>query len=217
MSPRLKHAITAVCLIVAGILVWAFWGDQIADFFRGETETAVLPTTPSTTTTETPKPAVVSVAEIEKQTFDLINEQRENNGAPATVWDDELYTLSKAHTEEMAERGELFHTPQYASYGENCWGGYGYYRYSADKLAQAIVESWMSSPLHRAWLLHAPIRHSVVSVVVSEEGQYASWTFWTDEIGLGPELVRQISDEWRRETGESIPWIDWLYMKGYLK
>jgi len=59
---------------------------------------------------------------LEKETFRLANAERENAGVPPTKWDDELYRLSKAHTEEMADRGELFHTPMGASYGENAWG-----------------------------------------------------------------------------------------------
>jgi len=209
-------------LVIIGVIV-GIWHDQIAGFFGGETDittqTPVIPTTPGSDVTDIPAydNSQQSAVEIERLTFELINEQRQSNGMPATVWDDELYVLSKAHTEEMLERGEMFHSLQSASYAENCWEGHGYQRFGEDELAGVIVESWLGSPLHRAWLLHMPIRHSTVSIVVSEYGQYASWTFWRDEIGLGPELVRQIADEWRRETGESIPWIEWLYMKGYLE
>jgi len=143
--------------------------------------------------------------------------ERKRTGVSATVWDEELYKLSKSHTEEMANRGELFHTPMNASYGENCWGGKGYYSYSGRELARVIVDSWMTSPLHRDWLLHKPIRTSVVSIVLKPDGQYASWTFWTNEVGEGPPLVRKIADEWQRETGGNIPWLEWLEMKGYIE
>jgi len=132
------------------------------------------------------------------------------------VWDDELYRLSKAHTQAMSDKGELFHTPINAPYGENAWGGVGYANYDYEELAKVIVDSWMSSPLHRAWILHQPLQTSVVSIIVNPNSQFASWTFWTREAGEGPELVKKIADEWRRETGESIPWIEWLYLKGYL-
>ncbi len=152
----------------------------------------------------------------ERLTFELINKKRMLNGALPTKWDDELYRLSKAHTQAMSDRGELFHSPVDASYGENAWGGVGYSNYDYEELAEAIVNSWMSSPLHKAWILHEPLQTSVVSIIVTPNSQFASWTFWTGETGQGPELVRKIADEWRRETGESIPWINWLYMKGYL-
>jgi len=116
----------------------------------------------------------------------------------------------------MSDKGELFHTPINAPYGENAWGGVGYANYDYEELAKVIVDSWMSSPLHRAWILHQPLQTSVVSIIVNPNSQFASWTFWTREAGEGPELVKKIADEWRRETGESIPWIEWLYLKGYL-
>ena len=153
--------------------------------------------------------------ELEKETFRLINAEREGAGVPPTKWDDELYRLSKAHTEEMADRGELFHTPMGASYGENAWGA-PWGGISRQNLAQNIVDSWMSSPLHRAWILHAPLKTSVVSIVDDNRGQYASWTFWTGEAGTGPPLVKKAYDIWISETGGNIPWLDWLYnIKGY--
>lgn len=156
------------------------------------------------------------VLETERLAFELINKERMLNGIMPTQWDDELYRLSKAHTQAMSDKGELFHSPMDSPIGENAWGGAGYYRYGTNELANVIVDSWMSSPLHRAWILHAPLQKSVVSIVVTPTGQYASWTFRMSEAGEGPELVKQIAEEWRRETGESIPWIEWLKMKGYL-
>jgi len=152
---------------------------------------------------------------LEKETFRLINVERERAGVPPTKWDDELYRLSKAHTQEMADKGELFHTPMGASYGENAWGAPGG-GISRQNLAQTIVDGWMSSPLHRAWILHAPLKTSVVSIVDDSRGQYASWTFWTGEAGTGPPLVKKAYDIWMSETGGNIPWLDWLYnIKGY--
>ncbi len=152
----------------------------------------------------------------ERLAFDMINKIRMLNGILPTKWDDELYRLSKAHTQAMSDKGELFHTPMDAPYGENAWGGIGYSNYDYEELAEVIVNSWMSSPLHKAWILHEPLQTSVASIIITPNSQFASWTFWTGEAGEGPELVKKIADEWRRETGESIPWIEWLYMKGYL-
>lgn len=157
------------------------------------------------------------IAQIEMETFNLINLIRLENGLNEFQWDDSLYLLSKAHTQAMAERGELFHSPQTAPYAENCWGGVGYYYFSPEELAEAIVDSWMSSPLHKAWLLHEPLRQTVVSIVITPTGQFASWTFWMSEAGQGPELIRRIYNEWIQETGGNIPWLDWLRLKGYIE
>ena len=155
------------------------------------------------------------LANAERETFRLINAERGYAGVPPIEWDDELYKLSKAHTQAMADRGGLFHSAMGASYGENAWGGTGYSRYSSSELAGAIVSSWMSSPLHRAWLLHGSLKSSAVSIVNDDRGQYASWTFWTGEAGEGPELVNKAARLWEAETGGSIPWLDWLDSKGY--
>ena len=105
------------------------------------------------------------------------------NGLMPTEWDDKLYILSKTHTQAMSDKGQLFRTPMDAPYGENAWGGIGYSNYAYEELAGVIVGSWMSSPLHRAWILHGSLKTSVVSKVVTPNSQFASWTFWTGEAG----------------------------------
>ena len=156
------------------------------------------------------------IEDAERETFELINAVREEAGASPTKWSDELYELSKIHTQEMADRGELFHTPMGAEHGENAWGGWGYYHYQPEELAGVIVGSWMSSPLHRAWLLHAPIEESVVSIVATEDGQYASWSFWIGKLNRGPQLVEKVAREWE-SSGSGLDWIPWLISEGYLE
>lgn len=224
--------ITLVVVIVAafaGVQPMAAYKDKITNmlvlFFQepgnGNSPTiAPHETSPSkapTGLTSKPELTGIDASDIEQKTFRLINLERERVGALPTKWDNDLYKLSKAHTEDMAVQGQLFHTPVGASYGENCWGGSGYYSYFGQDLPMTIVDSWMSSPLHKDWLLHKSLRTSVVSIVLKQDGQWASWTFWTREAGEGPPLVNKIANDWRRETGESIPWLQWLKMKGYLK
>lgn len=156
------------------------------------------------------------IRQAEQKAFELVNKERMLEGLMPTIWDDNLYTLSKAHTQQMYDKGEIFHSPDGAAYGENAWGGEGYSRYDYDEMASVIVASWMSSPLHKAWILHGPLKTSVVSIVSEPNGQYSSWTFWMNESGEGPDLVKKIAEEWQTETGKNIPWIEWLYTKGYL-
>jgi len=157
----------------------------------------------------------LQIEEAEQEAFKLINIIREEAGIPATQWSDELYKLSKQHTQDMANRGELFHTAMGSSHGENAWGGKGYYHYRYEELANVIVSSWVSSPLHNSWLLHAPIKESVVSIIVTPDGQYASWSFWMNTLDRGPELIDKLVREWKG-SGSNLPWIEWLEMKGYL-
>lgn len=158
-----------------------------------------------------------AIAEAERETFRLINAERGYIGIPPTVWDDELYELSKVHTQAMAERGECFHSYEYGDvpYGENAWGGESSYQYTAEELPAMIVDGWKLSPLHWACLLHAPVERSVVSIVITPTGQYASWTFWWSEFGDGPEILQRAVKLWQAETGGSVPWLDWLDSKGY--
>ncbi len=233
--PSMKLTVfSLICLY----MVFAFAGVQPMADFKDKTitsisseinkastaiQSATATSQPPVNTPVAPKnipPVSVSIQEpqvsAERLAFNLINDERVKAGLSPTVWDDNLYQLSKAHTQEMANRRQLFHSDMNATIGENAWGGSGYSRYNGAALAQAIVDSWMSSPLHRAWILNIPFQHSVVSIVSDSSGQYASWTFWTAEAGAGPPLVQKASELWQSETGGSIPWLTWLYdIKGY--
>jgi len=178
-----------------------------------------VPPTPTPVPKVTPTPAPtskpISIRDIEQLAFDLINEERTGAGLNPTVWDTSLYSLSILHTEDMANKGELFHTPMGAEIGENAWGA-SWGGIGKQNLAKTIVSGWMSGPLHRAWILHTPLKTSVVSIVDDNRGQYASWTFWTREAGEGPPLIKKAYNMWMAETGGRVPWLTWLYdVKGY--
>jgi uncharacterized protein YkwD len=218
--------ITVVILAFAGVQPMSTYKDNLIESWRiTQTQTKLEPVKPPQTTqtkppdiitpkVESPTPAVT--VDSERMAFDLINAERVKAGLSPTVWDDRLYQLSKSHTQEMANRKQLFHSPMGGDIGEDAWGGYGYSAYSGAELAQVIVQSWISSPLHKAWILYAPIEHSVVSIVSNSDGQYASWTFWTSEVGAGPPLIQKAYNLWQSETGGEISWLDWLYnIKGY--
>jgi len=162
---------------------------------------------------EPPATIPIGISEVEKEAFDLINQARMEAGLKPTTWDDKLYKLSKAHTEDMADKGMLFHTPMGAGYGENAWGA-SWGRTSKSSLARTMVNGWLSSPLHKAWIMHIPLKTSVVSIVDDSRGQYASWTFYMAGDG-GPPLINKAYNMWQTETGGSIPWLDWLDVKGY--
>ena len=159
--------------------------------------------------------SVGAIDDIERDAFNLINKERIKAGLQPTLWDESLYKLSKEHTEAMANRGEMFHSPTGSAVGENAWraSGGGVNRSS---LAATMVSGWMSSPLHRAWILHGPIRESVVSITDDKRGQFSSWSFWMSKLSSGPELVERIAREWR-SSGSNLDWISWLKQNGYIK
>lgn len=166
---------------------------------------------PSTTTT----PSITTIENIEHEAFDMINKERVKAGLQPTSWDASLYKLSKAHTEAMANEGEMFHSPMGSAIGENAWGA-SWGGINRNSLAITMVNGWMSSPLHKAWILHAPIKESVISIVDDKRGQFSSWSFWISKLSSGPELVERIASEWRN-SGSNLDWIPWLQSKGYLK
>ena len=117
------------------------------------------------------------LVQIEHDVVSLVNNIRASRGTPTLVWDDKLYAYSKSHSEDMAEKKQLFHTAQGSSYAENAWGGEGSTHWGAN----TIVESWMNSDLHRTWLLCPNLKRIAVGVAISDTGMYASWTFWVGE------------------------------------
>jgi len=131
-----------------------------------------------TSTIETEK-AQGEMEALEHEVLALANLERLSRDIAPLVWDEDLHEIAREHSEEMARRGELFHSSMYEPYAENCWGGGPgslYYNTASD-----IVSGWMGSPPHRTWLLCPHLRHIGVGIAVSDNGMYASWTFWRNE------------------------------------
>jgi len=135
-----------------------------------------------------------SLEDIEREVVGLVNTIRVERGSKPLQWDDELYVYAKRHSVAMASRGELFHTPVGKPYAENCWGGEGSKYWDAGD----IVESWLTSPPHRTWLLCPNLKHIAMGIAYSDNGMYASWTFWVDE--------PKRSDWWYSNDGEPPAW-----------
>lgn len=151
-----------------------------------------------TSTIETEK-AQSEIETLEHEVLALVNSERSSRGTAPLTWDEGLHAIAREHSEEMARRGELFHSSVYEPYAENCWaGGAGslYYNTASD-----IVSSWMGSPPHRTWLLCPHLRHIGVGIAVSDNGMYASWTFWRSETSD--------SDWWYTDDSNSPP--NWWY------
>jgi S1-C subfamily serine protease len=131
---------------------------------------------------------------MELEVLTLVNSERSARSIAPLAWDDTLHEIAREHSMEMARRGELFHSSMYEPYAENCWGGEG----STFWGAKDIVEGWMTSPKHRTWLLCPHLRHIAVGIVISNNGMYASWTFWRSETSY--------SDWWYDDGGEPPDW-----------
>jgi uncharacterized protein YkwD len=120
--------------------------------------------------------------EVERRIYKLTNAVRRKHHLSPLDKDNALVVTARAHSDDMLERKFFSHvnpdgtTPQkriapaYARTisrsGENIWGGHGY-DYSDNKLmARIIVDSWISSPGHRANLLNPSYTHMGVGVSV---------------------------------------------------
>jgi len=120
--------------------------------------------------------------EVERRIYQLTNAVRRKHHLSPLDKDNALVATARAHSDDMLERKFFSHvnpdgtTPQkriapaysrtISRSGENIWGGHGY-DYSDSKLmARVIVDSWMSSPGHRANLLNPSYTHLGVGVSV---------------------------------------------------
>jgi hypothetical protein len=151
-----------------------------------------------TSTIDTEK-AQSEIEALEHEVLALVNSERSSRDITPLVWDEDLHEIAREHSEEMARLGELFHSSMYEPYAENCWGGGPgslYYNTASD-----IVSSWMGSSPHRTWLLCPHLRDIGVGVAVSDNGMYASWTFWRSQTSD--------SDWWYSSDSNSPP--DWWY------
>jgi uncharacterized protein YkwD len=106
--------------------------------------------------------------DLERTIFQYTNEVRRRSGVPPLTWETCLRDVGRAHSADMLARHYFSHespegsTPQQRILdgcrlpidmtGENIWMGTNQ-RGDTRQLARHVVDSWMSSPGHRANLL----------------------------------------------------------------
>jgi uncharacterized protein YkwD len=120
--------------------------------------------------------------EVERRIYQLTNEARRKSHLSPLDKDDTLVATARTHSNDMLTRDFFNHVnpdgkapqdrivPAYsrtlARTGENIWGGHGYDYSDSKLLARVIVDSWMTSPGHRANLLNPNYTHLGVGVSV---------------------------------------------------
>ncbi|MFZ5448540.1 MAG: CAP domain-containing protein [Thermodesulfobacteriota bacterium] len=123
--------------------------------------------------------------EVERKVFQLTNEVRQNHHLMPLSRDTALIDIARAHNDDMLNRNFFSHVspdgksvqervaPAYARTlsraGENIWSGHGYDYSDSNLMARVIVDSWMSSPGHRANILNP--EYNYVGVGVSAMGK----------------------------------------------
>lgn len=126
---------------------------------------------------------VGNTAAVERAAFDLLNQKRLENGLKSLVWSDQLATIARVHSQNMAnlnffshrgrdnkmvsDRADDVGLSKWRAIGENIAFERGY----QDPVTKA-VELWLDSPSHRHNLLESTWKESAVGVAVGPDGSY---------------------------------------------
>ncbi|HEV7701133.1 MAG TPA: CAP domain-containing protein [Pyrinomonadaceae bacterium] len=125
----------------------------------------------------------VNVKSVEHAAFDLVNRKREESGLQPLIWSDELETVARLHSGNMAEfqffshrgldnkmvsdRADDAKVGTWRSIGENIAFNRGF----QDPITKA-VDLWLDSPGHRRNMLNCDWKESAIGVAVAEDGSY---------------------------------------------
>jgi uncharacterized protein YkwD len=167
MSKLTKRAVTLALLLTLILGLPPAWGQlRVIRNPRGKTHPVYL-------------------KEVERRIYQLTNEERRKKHLSLLDKDDALAGTARAHSDDMLARNFFSHVnpdgkapqdriaPAYSSTmartGENIWSGHGYDYSNSKLMARVIMDSWMTSPGHRANLLNPNYTH--LGVGVSVQGQ----------------------------------------------
>jgi len=125
----------------------------------------------------------VTVLELEKRVFGLVNEQRRASGLSELDWSDGIAKIARVHSQNMAnykffshqgldgstvsDRADSLKISRWQSIGENIAYNRGY----ANPIKLA-VESWMESTGHRNNILNRGWKETGIGVAIASNGSY---------------------------------------------
>lgn len=120
---------------------------------------------------------------LERQAFDLINQQRAKLNLSPLKWSDDVARIARLHSENMATFNFFSHTDlngllvnkradecgirNWRAIGENIAYNRGY-----ENPVESAVERWMESPSHRENLLNSRWRESGIGISKTKDGTY---------------------------------------------
>ncbi|HVG30002.1 MAG TPA: CAP domain-containing protein [Pyrinomonadaceae bacterium] len=117
----------------------------------------------------------------ERRAFDLVNRERAARGQEQLVWDDELASMARQHSDNMARQNFFSHTDRTgrdtAARAAEC-GVCGWralaeniaYNQGFDDPVAFAVERWMNSAKHRDNILRAGFTHAGLGIAKSADG-----------------------------------------------
>lgn len=123
-----------------------------------------------------------SVSEMEKKVWELTNQARAKEGLSALQYDEKIADTARAHSADMAVRRFFDHTnPDGKSPFDRMKAAGFRYSTAAENIAwnqrspEAVMDSWLNSPGHRANILNANLTHLGVGLHIATDGSY----YWT--------------------------------------
>lgn len=114
-----------------------------------------------------------SLSKDEQEVFNLINQQRANNGLASLKIDDEVQRVAKIKAQDMVANNYFSHTsPTYGSPFDMLKSFKISYKSAGENIAgnssnQAAVTAWMNSPGHKANILNSSYNYTGIGVVSS--------------------------------------------------
>ncbi|MEW2515224.1 sigma-70 family RNA polymerase sigma factor [Streptomyces sp. NPDC046870] len=143
------------------------------------------PAAPSTPRASRAPQAQPAPAGTVAQVVALVNKERAAAGCGPVTEDPQLDKAAQGHSDDMAARGFFDHTdPDGAGPGERItaagyrWSTYGENIAKGQQTPQAVMDSWMNSPGHRANILNCAFKNIGVGV---HDGSGGPW--WTQAFG----------------------------------
>lgn len=126
---------------------------------------------------------VVNTVDVERTAFQMLNQKRTENGLQPLIWNEQVASVARVHSQNMAEfqffghrgldnklvshRADDLKLGRWRSIGENIAYNRGY----ADPVEKA-VDNWLKSSTHRQNLLNVDWKESAVGVAIADDGSY---------------------------------------------
>ena len=126
---------------------------------------------------------IVNTVSLERTAFDLLNQKRVENGLQPLAWNEQLATVARLHSQNMAQFNFFSHrgldnkmvSDRADDVGMNKWRAIGeniaFNRGYQDPIGKA-VQLWLESPSHRRNLLDNNWKETAVGIAVTADGEY---------------------------------------------
>lgn len=126
---------------------------------------------------------IVNTESLERTAFDLLNQKRADNGLQSLAWNEQLATVARLHSHNMAVFNFFSHrglddkmvSNRADDAGMNKWRAIGeniaFNRGYQDPIGKA-VQLWLDSPSHRRNLLDNNWKETAVGIAVAADGSY---------------------------------------------